>query len=80
MEGNPAVFRQISEEVIREKREKHHHLLANDLERILYGRSSTVTQPFISLVKQVPNDKERGLPLLHIKEPTEKNRGRCSIG
>ena len=37
MEGNLEAFRAASEEVIKEERLKQHHLLANDLERILYG-------------------------------------------
>ena len=72
-EGNMDAFRKTSEAVIQEERDKHHHLLANDLEKILYGRSSSATsQPFLSLVKQVPSDKERGLPLLYIKEPLRR--------
>ncbi|MBF0165519.1 MAG: ATP-binding protein [Magnetococcales bacterium] len=71
-EGNLDAFKKASEEVIREEREKHHHLLANDLEKILYGRASSTSQPFLSLVKQVPSDKERGLPLLQIREPLRR--------
>nr|VFK78463.1 MAG: ATPase family associated with various cellular activities (AAA) [Candidatus Kentron sp. SD] len=71
-EGNSDAFRDASEAVIREERDKHHHLLANDLEKILYGRASTTNRPFLSLVKQAPTDKERGLPLLHIKEPVRR--------
>ncbi len=33
-EGNLDAFREVSEAVIREERDKHHHLLANDLEKI----------------------------------------------
>ncbi len=68
-DGNYESFRQVSEEVIREEREKRHYLLANDLEKILYGRNSIASKPLLSLVKQIPSDKERGLPLLTIKEP-----------
>jgi len=39
-EGNFEAFRHASKEVIRQEREKKHHLLANDLEKILYGRAS----------------------------------------
>ncbi|MBF0132893.1 MAG: ATP-binding protein [Magnetococcales bacterium] len=70
--GNVEAFRTASEEVIREERDKHHHLLANDLEKMLYGHANTANKPFFSLVKQIPNDKERGLPLLHIKEPIRR--------
>ena len=58
-DGNYESFRQVSEEVIREEREKRHYLLANDLEKILYGRTSIASKPLLSLVKQIPSDKER---------------------
>ena len=35
--GDLNTFKQVSETVIREERLKQHHLLANDLEKILYG-------------------------------------------
>src|SRR5688572_29035325 len=38
LEGNQEAFRAASEQVIQEERQKQHHLLANDLERLLYGR------------------------------------------
>ncbi|MFH1135638.1 MAG: AAA family ATPase [Pseudomonadota bacterium] len=71
-EGNLEAFKNVSEDVIREEREKRHHLLADDLEKILYGRSSRQGNQLISLVKQAPTDKERGLPLLYIKEPLRR--------
>lgn len=71
-ENNLEAFKRVSEEVIRGEREKKHHLLADDLERILYGRSSKLGSSYLSLVKQVPTDKERGLPLLYIKEPVRR--------
>ena len=37
--GDADAFRQASEAVIRNERGKQHHLLANDLENILYGLS-----------------------------------------
>ena len=68
-EGNHNAFRHVSEEVIREERAKHHHLLANDLEKILYGRTkSSNARPF-PLSEKVPTDRERNLPLLQVKEP-----------
>lgn len=69
MESNSDAFRQASQEVIREEREKHHHLLANDLEKILYGRTNTTSPRQAALVERLPTDRERGLPLLQIKEP-----------
>ncbi len=44
MEGNIDAFRVASEEVIKEERQKQHHLLANDLERLLYGRPKELGQ------------------------------------
>lgn len=71
-EGNYDAFRQVSEEVIREERGKHHHLLANDLEKILYGRSKTTITRHASLIERLPMDRERNLPLLQIKEPLKR--------
>ena len=71
-EGNHDAFRQVSEEVIREERAKHHHLLANDLEKILYGRrKSSNARPF-PLSEKVPTDRERNLPLLQVKDPFKR--------
>lgn len=68
--GDMGVFRQVTEEVIREERLKQHHLLANDLERILYGDSKTIVGSSLSRsMPAVPTDKERGLPLLDIRQP-----------
>lgn len=71
-EGNQDAFKRISEQLIQEERSKNHHLLANDLERILYGRRTTATQPLSSLGERLPKDKERGLPLLQIREPVRR--------
>lgn len=70
-EGNFDAFRRASEEVIKEERDKQHHLLANDLEKILYGRSA---QPngFRNLQEAVPVDRERGFPLMVIREPVRR--------
>src|SRR5258706_11211353 len=70
VEGNTEAFRQASEAVIGEEREKQHHLLANDLERLLYGRSSLPAGPAIrKLAEAIPIDKERSLPLVEVREP-----------
>ena len=68
-EGNFDAFRTVTEQVIQEERAKQHHLLANDLERLLYGRLSSVNSATRGFVDKVPEDKERGLALLQIKEP-----------
>jgi SpoVK/Ycf46/Vps4 family AAA+-type ATPase len=68
-EGDSDAFRRVSEKIIQEEREKQHHLLANDLEKILYGRSSSSEQAKRFVFSNLPEDKERGLALLQIKEP-----------
>ena len=68
-EANHDAFRQASEEVIREERAKHHHLLANDLERILYGRTKSSGSRNFPLPEHIPADRERNLPLLQMKQP-----------
>lgn len=68
--GDQAAFRLASEAIIEEERQKQHHLLANDLEQILYGgdmhQRSSREQQFAA---NIPVDKERGLPLLDIRPP-----------
>ena len=68
--GSPQEFRTVAEHVIEEERQKKHHLLANDLEQILYGqsRSSDVSR-LKDMLPDVPVDRERKLPLLEIREP-----------
>lgn len=68
--GDLNAFRQVSESIIREERQKQHHLLANDLEQILYGNSRQSISPNMrSLRERIPLDQERGLPLLTLFEP-----------
>jgi len=71
-EGNHEAFRQVSEEVIRQERSKNHHLLANDLEKILYGRANSVNKFPLTLNDNLPKDRECGIPLLQIKEPARR--------
>ncbi len=71
-EGDHEAFRQVSEEVIREEREKQHHLLANELEKILYGRSNNLSPKFSALEQRVPVDRETNLPLLQVREPVRR--------
>lgn len=66
--GDADSFRRAAEEVIREERAKKHHLLANDLERILYGESRTA-QVRDPRRPDPPRDAERGLPLIEIRQP-----------
>ncbi|MFA6302627.1 MAG: AAA family ATPase [Legionella sp.] len=68
--GDLAAFRRASEIVITEERQKQHHLLANDLEQILYGDNLTpIRNGISSIISQIPTDKEKGLPLFDIKQP-----------
>lgn len=68
--GDSASFRRASEAIIDDERQKQHHLLANDLEQILYGEHLQKASPkLLRLVPNAPVDKERGLPLLDIKQP-----------
>lgn len=63
-------FRRVAEEVIKEERDKKHHLLANDLERILYGEQGTSRRTALRPERyEIPKDRERGLALLEVREP-----------
>ena len=62
-------FRRVAEEVIQEERAKKHHLLANDLERILYGECASGSYRGPKPVYEIPKDRERGLPLLEVRHP-----------
>ena len=68
--GDVLAFRRVSEAVIQQEREKQHHLLANDLERILYAdRPTPRTRKQRLAAPPCPTDRERGLPLLDIRQP-----------
>ncbi|MEV4780221.1 AAA family ATPase [Burkholderia sp. LMU1-1-1.1] len=67
--GDSAVFRRASEAIIENERQKQHHLLANDLERILYGDHQIVNPSRANKLPTSPVDKERGFPLLDIRQP-----------
>lgn len=62
-------FVRAAEALIAEERQKKHHLLANDLERILYGTEQRAGEPRLTPVKDIPTDRERGLPLLEVITP-----------
>lgn len=70
-EGNFEAFKRVSEQLIEEERSKNHHLLANDLEKILYGRSTAAPLQYV-IDDRIPRDKERDLPLLQLKEPVRR--------
>ena len=65
-EGNHDAFQRVSEQLIKEEREKNHNLLANDLEKILYGRRSSLAKVHSLIAGRLPKDSARGLPFLQI--------------
>lgn len=65
VQGDASGFRAASEAVIQEEREKNHHLLANDLERLLYGdRTSAGGARKQNALLDLPANKDSGMPLL----------------
>lgn len=66
VQGDVAGFRVASEAVIKEEREKNHHLLANDLERLLYGGRTVAGRDIRKLhsLPSLPTNKDNGLALL----------------
>lgn len=66
VQGDPANFRAATEAVIREEREKNHHLLANDLERLLYGSQIELSPKIRKFngIDDLPINKDSGLALL----------------
>lgn len=66
LQGDQANFRAASEAVITEEREKNHHLLANDLQKLLYGSYSVGTSHTfkLNLAAKFPVNKDSGLSLL----------------
>jgi len=68
-DGDANAFRRVSESIIKDERQKQHHLLANDLESILYGdRASSTNKEYRRSLPPPPEDKERGFPLLDVKQ------------
>lgn len=72
IDGNREAFRAVSEEVIKEERQKQHHLLANDLERLLYGRPRELGRSLGRPLEKAPVDRERNLALLDLREPVRR--------
>lgn len=66
--GDPTAFRSATEQLIKEERQKQHNLLANDLERILYGDRSTPSSTAHNILPEAPLDKESGVTLIDIKQ------------
>ena len=72
-QGDEESYRSAAEKIIAEERDKHHHLLANDLQRILQSGVPDFTGDAlrISSIKpaDIPKDIERNLPLLEVRVP-----------
>ena len=62
--GDTEGFRAASEAVIQEERQKNHHLLANDLERLLYGDYAGSRKTQFGVLSELPGNKDNGLALL----------------
>lgn len=65
-DGDIAAFKAASHSIIEEERQKQHHLLANDLERLLYGTQNDISSIVRKLRKgsELPTNKDNGLALL----------------
>lgn len=65
-DGDIAAFKAASHSIIEEERQKQHHLLANDLERLLYGTQNDISSNVRKLRKgsELPTNKDNGLALL----------------
>ena len=64
--GDRDAFTRASEAIIQEEREKNHHLLANDLERLLYAdrAGGWPDQRKLHLASTLPANKDSGLALV----------------
>lgn len=71
-EGDLEAFRGAAKQVIKDEQDKHHHLLARDLETILYGCAEPGQAAERRLGMPIPEDRERGLQLLTVKEPARQ--------
>lgn len=69
-DGDVEAFRGVAKELVAEERQKQHHLLANDLETILYGRNQSLASPAVrGVADSLPEDRERNLPLCAVHDP-----------
>ena len=76
LDGDRENFKAASEAVIAEERGKNHHLLANDLEKLLYGTQSgaPVSQSHMKLASVMPTNKDSGLSLLELRPVVREQR------
>jgi len=66
-------YRNAAEQIIHEERAKQHHLLANDLQRLLSNGTPDLTGDSLKVSRikpnEIPKDTEKGLPLLEVHIP-----------
>lgn len=76
LDGDVGNFRAASEAVIAEERGKNHHLLANDLEKLLYGTQTEgkFSQSHMKLASAMPANKDSGLSLLELRPTVREQR------
>jgi SpoVK/Ycf46/Vps4 family AAA+-type ATPase len=72
--GDSDEFRAASEAVIREERQKKHHLLANDLERLLYGEHHRSGRSGMAALSELPVSKDNGLALMEIRPAVRQEK------
>lgn len=72
VDGDFDAFLGAAKQVIDEERQKQHHLLASDLEAILSRRRSGHSTTVRHLTPSVPEDRERRLPLVAVREPVRR--------
>ena len=69
-EGDVDGFHGAAVEAIAEERQKQHHLLADELEVILDGQTTTgASRGIRRLYSDIPEDRERRIPLLSVDSP-----------
>lgn len=68
--GDDSGFETIARQIIAQEREKNHHVLATDLQRILYNGAGIPSTN--GHFKPLPQDKEDHLPLLEIRHSEKK--------
>ena len=76
LDGDVGNFRAASEAVIAEERGKNHHLLANDLQKLLYGTQTEgkLSQSHMKLASSMPANKDSGLSLLELRPTVREQR------
>ena len=77
VKGDTEGFRTASEAVIKDERQKKHHLLANDLECLLYGNyqnASTFGKSASHQLSELPRSKDNELALLEERPAVREER------